>query len=705
MLGIIEYRRSAHNQASTLFEEALRFSTDRRGEILSWLGKSEYKREEYQNAVAILEAAKSVHITPEISYWYGLSLLRLERYDEADSVFSSLPSNQQWGLRSLLLKGYTLQLMGLDEGAEEIFQSIPSSSHSAEDSSLIELARLHLGSIAMEKERYEKAIEQLAFAKEARSQETADDALLRKGWSHYQLSQWDEAADVFQVLVDRSPKSKSFEAARYFLGETEYKRRRYGDALHHFKALLEEAPDSRYASHSLYASAYCHYHMDSLSTSVEQFKEYIDKYPESDLLSHARYRIGLSRYHLGDYSGAVDALKPLASEKTPPLSNEAHYLTALSYFALTDYDSVLDELKRLKEYEDPLRPEAQKLLGDALFQEEEYWRAIEAYKKLADLSSGGNAPSAIVDEGRYQVERSLLKLGLYSSPVTMLKAYVKKYPESAKAPRFQMEIAQYYLQTEQYSRAIEAFERFLELFSGRVEKAEAILGLAKAHEKIGAIEEAHEQYLRAPQESPLAPMAWFSAAHISYRLGDLGRAISECQNLIDKFQGTEYAEQALHMQGNCFLRLRRYEEAMLVHEKLLSEYPSSRGIEELRFRIALLVLQEGLIEDGLKMLNTDWSSDSLKGEALLKTGAVLFELGQYRDAVAKLLDASEHLSLHKRAQSLFKAGEALELTGEHSQASLLYRDALQVVVDEKLRTRILRKMESLESYLEAEESE
>ena len=31
MLGIIEYRRSAHNQASTLFEEALRFSTDRRG--------------------------------------------------------------------------------------------------------------------------------------------------------------------------------------------------------------------------------------------------------------------------------------------------------------------------------------------------------------------------------------------------------------------------------------------------------------------------------------------------------------------------------------------------------------------------------------------------------------------------------------------------------------------------------------------------
>jgi len=705
MLGIIEYRRSEYEKASALFEEALHFSTDRRGEILSWLGKSEYKRENYEQAVAILEAAKSVHITPEISYWYGLSLLRLQRYEEADSIFSSLPSNQQWGLRSLLLRGHTLQLMGLDEGAEDLFQSISSSSRSLEDSSLIELTRLHLGSIAMEKERYESAIEHLTVAKEAQSRETSDDALLRMGWSHYQLSQWDEAADAFQALVDRSPRSESWEAARYFLGETEYGRRRYRDALEHFKTLLRETPDSKYASHSLYASAYCYYHMDSLLTSVERFKEYIDKYPESDLLPHARYRIGLSRYHLGDYRGATDALKPLASERIPLYSDEAHYLTALSYFALTDYDSVLDELKELRRYENPLRPQAQKLLGDALFQKEEYWRAIDAYKKLSERSSGSDAPSSIVDEGRYQVERSLLKLGLYSSPVTMLKAYVRKYPESARAPRFQMEIAQYYLQTEEYSRAIEAFERFLELFSGRVEEAEARLGLAKAQEKVGAFDEAHEEYLRGPKESPLAPMAWFNAAHISYRLGELGRAISECQNVIDKFGGSQYAEQALHMQGNCFLRLRKYEEAMLVYERLLSEYPSSQGIEELRFRIALLVLQEGLIEDGLRMLDTDWSSDSLKGEAQLKAGSVLFELGQYRDAAGKLLDASEYLSPDKRAESLFKAGEALELTGEHSQASLLYKDALQAVVDERLRRKILRKMETLQFYLEAQESE
>lgn len=705
MLGTIKYERSQYREASLLLQEALHFQTNKRGELLFSLGKSEYKRKNYVRATELLEAARSVRDTPEISYWYGLTLLRLDQYEEADSIFSSLPPNQKWGLRSLLLKGYTLHLMGLDEDARKIFQSISSSRHSAEDSSLVGITHLHLGCIAMEDGKYENAIQHLALAKEVTSQDVSDNALFRMGWSYYKLSKWDEAAQALQILVNRSPQSEFWESACYFLGETEYRRKRYSQALDLFNRLLSEAPDSRYASHSLYSSAYCYYHLDSLSISAERFEKYIDKYPQSDLLPYARYRIGLSAYHTGEYAAVIDALKPLASERTPLLSNEAHYLIALSYYALTDYDSALDELKRLAENEKPMRPEAQKLLGDVLFQKEDYWRAIEAYKQISEGSYGKNVLSSIVDEGRYQIERSLLRLGLYSSPVTMLKVYVRKYPESSKAPRLQMELAQYYLETEHYYQAIEEFERFLELFGSREEAAEAIVGLAKTREKLGSLEKAREEYLKVLEDSPLAPMARFSAAKISFRLGELGRAISECQNVIEEFQGTPYAEQALYMQGKCFISLRRYEEAILVYEKLLSEYPSSSRTEELRFRIALLVLEEGLVEDGLKMLNTKWSSDSLRGEALLEAGSVLFELGQYQDAVGKLLQASECLLLERKAEPLFKAAEALEFNGDYSQANARYRDALKVVVDEKLRRKILQRIDNLQLYLESEERE
>lgn len=705
MLGMIKYECGEYDRAVLIFERALHLKTSRLAEILVWLGKSEYKRRGYLKAMGFLEAAKSLHDGIEIPYWYGLTLLRLEQYARADSVFSSVPAQSPWGLRSLLFRGYTLHLMGLDQEAREVFQSIFTSQDFPADSHFIRIAHLHLGCIAMSEEEYEEAIQHLTITREVVSREISDGALFRIGWSHYMLSEWDEATEAFQILLDRHPKSKFWESACYFLGETEYKRMRYPKALKVFNRLLRETPNSKYASHSLYASAYCYYHLDSLSSSVERFEEYIDKYPESDLLPYVRYRIGFSAYRIGDYAKAINHLKPLALDGVPLLSNEAHYLIALSYYSFSNYDLALNELERLKKKEKPMRVEAQKLLGDILFQKEEYWRAIGAYKQIPEEFLGEKVPSTIIDEGRYQIERSLLKLGLYSSPVTMLKAYIRKYPESSKSPKLQMELAQYYLETGEYYKAIKEFERFLELFGSRIEDAEAKIGLAKSYEKLGLFKKAREKYLQVSQESPFASRAWFNAANISFRLGELGRTISECQSLIEKFQGTPYGGQALYMQGKCYINLKRYEEAILIYEKLLLEYPGSVSMENFRFDLAFLALEEGLIEDGLKMLHTKWSSDSLKGEALLKAGTVFFELGQYQDAASELLEASEYLSLDRKAEALFKAGETLELIGDDSQAYLLYRNALEVVVNEKLRGEILQKIEHLQLYLKSKESE
>jgi len=159
------------------------------------------------------------------------------------------------------------------------------------------------------------------------------------------------------------------------------------------------------------------------------------------------------------------------------------------------------------------------------------------------------------------------------------------------------------------------------------------------------------------------------------------------------------------MQGKCYINLRRYEEAKVIYEELLSEYPQSQKTENLRFRLAILALEDGLVEDGLKMLDSGWSSDSLRGEALFASGTVLSELGQHQDAVQKFLKASEFLSLDKKAEALFKAGEALEVIGENSGAYLHYRDALGVVVSEKLRKKIEDKIKRLHPELNYKEGD
>ncbi|KPJ49287.1 hypothetical protein AMJ40_05855 [candidate division TA06 bacterium DG_26] len=703
MLGIISYARAEYSEAATIFTQALNLNTGRDAEVLLWLGKSEYNRGHHLEALEFLKRAQSTDSAAEISYWSGITLLRLERFEEADSVFSSLSRDRTWGTRSLLFRGYTLHLMGADEEANRIFHSLSHSQDSSRTADLAGIAYLHLGHLAMSEGNYEEAIGPLTAAKEVSSEPIMENALFRIGWCHYKQEEWEQAVEAFGIIVEERPESELWDRACYFMGEAQYRRELYSEALTLFRRLLHRAPHSKYVPHALYASAYCYSHLDSLPKAISQFEQYVDEYPESKFVSYARYRMGLFAYQIGDYSRAIRQLNALTRERVPVLSTEASYLIALSYYALSDHDSALDELKRLKTEENPLRAEAQKLLGDILFQKGDYWRAHEAYKQLSERYLDQTAVPSIVDEARYQMERSLLKLGLYSSPVTMLQAYIRKYPESSRAPTLQMELAQYYMETEQYYRAMEELERSLDLFAGRVDKTKVMMGLAKAYEELGFYERARDEYWTIDRKSPLAPRAWLSGANISFELEQFGRAITEYQTIVEEFKDTRYAEQALHMQAKCYISLGRYEEAKVIYEKSLSEYPKSSETEIFRFELALLALEEGLVEDALDMLDTEWSVDSLKGEALLQSGNVLLELGRSEEAVEKFLNASQYLSSDRKGEAMFSAGRSLELLGEDSRAYAAYQEALDVAVDERLRRKVLERMSGLEHGLKKDE--
>jgi tetratricopeptide (TPR) repeat protein len=417
------------------------------------------------------------------------------------------------------------------------------------------------------------------------------------------------------------------------------------------------------------------------------------------------YRTAVSAYHTGDYPGAIGHLRKLRSRDDGTLIDEALYLTALCYFALSEYDSTLTELRRLETRETPLRVGARKLKADALFHRQNYWQALDVYREIVLDSLHVDVSTDVLDHSRYQYQRSLFKLGLYSSPVTVLRVYVRKYPRSSRAPKYQMEIAQYYLEMGEYYNAKREFERYLELFPGHPGEAEAVMGLASIYGALSRYGDARREYLKVDESSPLAPEAWLAAADISLSLGELGRAISEYQAVHETFAGTPFSRRALCMQGQSLIDLKEVDEAMSVYERLQSLPGKSSSCEIFIYRLALFLIEQGLAEDALDLLGTTWSTDSLRAQALLRRGTVLFEIGRFEEAATDLLRASDHLPEDQRVKPLYRAGQALQAAGMKEEAHLRYRSALRYATDSEIRDQISEKIDELEAVPENAESE
>jgi tetratricopeptide (TPR) repeat protein len=436
-----------------------------------------------------------------------------------------------------------------------------------------------------------------------------------------------------------------------------------------------------------------------------QSEEQVDQWSDSGLIPLMIYRAAVSAYRAGDYLGAIGHLRKLCSGDDGSLTTEVLYLNALCHFALSEYDSTLSELGRLEERETPLRIGAQKLKADALFHKEDYWRALDLYREIALDSLRVDVSADVLDHSRYQYQRSLFKLGLYSSPVTALTVYVRKYPGSSRAPKYQMEIAQYYLEMREYYAAKKEFERYLRLFQGHPGEAEATMGLASAYGALSRYPDARREYLKVDQNSPLAPRAWLAAADISLSLGELGRAISEYQAVHETFPESPFARRALCMQGQSFIDLKEVDEAMSVYERLQSSPDEGSSCEIFVYRLALFLIEQGLADDALDLLDTRWSTDSLKAQALLRRGTVLFEIGRFQEAATDLLRASDHLPEGERTKPLYRAGQALEAAGMKEEARLRYLSALEYATDSEFQREISERIDELESAPENEESE
>ncbi|TPW19854.1 MAG: putative tol-pal system protein, partial [Elusimicrobia bacterium] len=123
-----------------------------------------------------------------------------------------------------------------------------------------------------EEEAREKAAAEAAAAKPA----AKPSDLFQQARAHIEKKQYDEAAQGFELYLERYPKGETADLAGYHLGQARYAQERWEDAARAFAVVLDRFPKSDVTAASRLRYAQC---LLKLKTHVDEAKKYLESIP------------------------------------------------------------------------------------------------------------------------------------------------------------------------------------------------------------------------------------------------------------------------------------------------------------------------------------------------------------------------------------------------------------------------------------------
>ena len=518
-----EFKKVAENRRSEL-ADAARFR----------LGECFRLQREFNSAILHYKkvGAKSAYADDAL-YGRATSAFALRDYSQTVDVLNVLLGDQP----SSSLRPYVLYQLGLAYFNQKAYQE----SSQAFDSFLSENRNANL--------------------------ETAptDEALFWKARARFELEDYSETLQTCEELLRRFPNSRLRYRAEFFIAESTYWREQtpqaYQSARQKYQALLEKQsqidPDAigaEWAEKCRYGIGWTHFSEATLSKdSVEQqkhyqeavsaWKEVLANHPNGTLADKTRYHIGITYVNLKQYNNGIQAFKQVLSDY--PGSNwgdNARYQT-----------------------------------GWVFYKQERYPEAIAAFNEMLKVHPG----SQLVPRAIFGIANAYFKQGKYAQAIREYQQVVDKYPNPIREagaekaidlrPEAQYYIGESFLNLQNYSDAIAAYEKVLQHHPKSEWADDAQYGIATAYENLGQKEKAIQAYRTLTQKYPnreLAPDVQLQIGRHYYNEKDYKRAIAEFQNAINQYPNTSPAWLAQYNIGKCYIALESYRQAISAFERV-----------------------------------------------------------------------------------------------------------------------------------------
>src|SRR6056297_418609 len=323
------------------------------------------------------------------------------------------------------------------------------------ESNKVNLAYFHMGIFQYRNENFKKVIQWFdKIEREKLSNEQLAEYYFRKGYSFFQTDQMERANQEFYEIKDKNTKFSA--PALYYYSHIAYKQKNYQTALEGFQQLTG---DRTFAPIMPYYITHIYYLQDKYKKVIEYAPDYVESATAKRLPEIAKI-IGDSYFELQQYDSSLTYLQ-LHKKKVKSLTREDYYQLGYVAYKLDKYDLAIDNFEAVTNKEDKLAQNAYYHLADCYLSQDNKNKAKFAFEFASKMDFDEQIQqNALFNYAKitYQMRNTP-----FNDAIDAFEKYIDLYPGSENIDEAYNYLVKAYLHSNNYKSALESLDEVTEL--------------------------------------------------------------------------------------------------------------------------------------------------------------------------------------------------------------------------------------------------
>lgn len=640
----IEYANERYDEAMNLFE-----NVDRTGELgyqsQYYMCQIMYKRGDYNGAVqlgeSLIEDNANDYFTAELNRIVGESYYRLGNNSKAAPYLSRFVELSEEDNPSKRTATYMLGVINFNN--RDYKDAINNMTDViGVDDAMTQSAYLYIGQSRLKSGDYNGA--SLAFEHAANMR--WDSNVRETAFYNYAISQsqggrtpFNRSIDMFEQFLNEYPNSSYYSNVENYLIDA------YTTTSDYDKALSSIANIQNPSEKVLKAKQTVLYHkgvqqlrnnnpqaaQQSLTQAVNMGSK------EKDVYNDSKLWLAEAQYQLGDYKGAAKNQQDYVNSVSSVDANYglAQYNLGSSLFNQQDYSKAIAAFKKAIETNSLSREmvaDAYNRIGDAQYYTKDFTGAMASYTAAA---SGG-----VDAQSEYAMLRKAIIAGdqsQYDSKIEQLDALINTYPNSSKVAEAMLEKGNALVASGKLQSAINTYNDLVKKYPAQPEAREALLKMALAHKADKNLDKAIADYWKVIETYPASNEAKTAAEDLKLIYADRGE-LGAFSNRLNNIAGGPKVD-VKEVEKATFDAAENYyidNESIVKLERYLRDYPNGAYTSEAKYYIGHYYYSKRDYNSAMDALNDALSGNedaAFAQRAMALKGALLLEQGRGEEAL------------------------------------------------------------------------
>ncbi|WP_437203038.1 tetratricopeptide repeat protein [Planctomicrobium sp. SH664] len=471
----------------------------------------------------------------------------------------------------------------------------------------------------------------------------------------YKKQRWQLAAETCEEFLTKYPDHERAPTARLYLAQSLVHLRKFAEARQQFRLFLQNADGHADRALAVYRIGECSFLIGDYQAAKEDLQAFLRQYQDHDLAEWAILYLGETYLRLNDYPRATQMFE-LSLRRYPQgrLIDDVEFGLAKSLEAAGNREG-----------------------------------AVAVYQRAAERA--GNPRAA---ESLFNVGAKFFDDEKFADAAATFQQIPERFPQSSLAPLAALNAGYARFRSDQFSEAIEQFEKAAQ---DPTQQAAARFWIGLSQKALGNYAEASRTFATSWQSQPDQPygerltLQWGDS---ELRQGNPEQAVDLFLRVVSRWPQGELADDALHAAGEAALKAGKIDQALELHEQFARTFPTSplKLVDDLLFARILIAKGDAasateapaLYEQAATILAQVLSRSNLdqtKRFARLQLARAYERLKRDDDVIRELdglLAADKELTPEERFDALLVRGNARLRAGQFESAGSDYAQAVSL---------------------------